>query len=168
MKLLLALPLALTLASCGGDTKTGDAKTGDAKTGDAKSSGGSTLELPKVGLKADAPAGTEVGDVIGGGVGHMVQGPGLVVNVETASETAPKTVDDAKKESEMFDGVKNLKDEKLPDGWLITFENVGGMGANYHVNTRREIDGKAITCNTMVSTPEQQNNAVNFCKSLKK
>ena len=107
-------------------------------------------------------------NVIGGGVGHMVQGPSLVVNVEVASENSPKTVDDAKKESEMYDGVKNLKDEKLADGWLITFDNVGGMGANYHVNSRREIDGKSITCNTMVSTAEQQSTAVNFCKSLKK
>jgi len=153
MKLLLALSLSLTLASCGGDTK-------PAAT--------AALDLPKVGLKADAPAGTEAGDVIGGGVGHMVQGPGLVVNVEAASDTAPKTIEDAKKESEMFDGVKNLKEEKLADGWLLTFENTGGMGANYHVNARREIGGKAFTCTTMQSTPEQSTNAVNFCKSLRK
>jgi hypothetical protein len=64
--------------------------------------------------------------------------------------------------------VKNFKEEKLPDGWLITFENVGAMGPNYHVNARREIDGKAVSCTTMQSTPEQQTNAVKFCKALKK
>jgi hypothetical protein len=99
MKLLLALPLALTLASCGGDTKIVDAKTGDAKPAT-----GMTLELPKVGLKADAPAGTKAEDAIAGGGGHTVQGPGLVVNVEAASDTAPKTADEARKASEMLEG----------------------------------------------------------------
>ena len=137
------------------------------KDGDAKPAAGNTLDLPRVGLKADAPAGTEVKDAMTGGVGHMLMGPGLVANVEVASDTRPKTVDDAKKEADMYTP-KNLKDEKLPDGWAITFDNEGGMGKNYFVNVRREIDGKAVWCETTVSTPEQQTHAVNFCKSLRK
>ena len=156
MKLLLALPLVLTLASCGGDAAKTDAKTA-----------ASPLDLPKVGLKGEAPAGTEAKDAIGGGAGHMIMGPGLVANVEVASDSRPKTADDAKKEAEMYTP-KNLKDEKLADGWAITFDNEGGMGKNFFVNVRREIDGKSIWCETTASTPEQATAALNFCKSLKK
>ena len=63
---------------------------------------------------------------------------------------------------------KNLKEEKLADGWAITFDNEGGMGKNYFVNVRREIDGKSIWCETTASQEAQQTNALNFCKSLKK
>ena len=178
MKILIALPLMLTLAACGGETKgdakktddktaaKGDAKPGDAKAADAPKAGGS-VDLPKLGLKGDAPAETEVKDAIGGGNGHMLQGPGLVVSAEIASDSRPKTVEDAKKEADMYTP-KNLKEEKLADGWAITFDNEGGMGKNYFVNVRRDIDGKAIWCSTMQSTAEQQTNALNFCKSLKK
>lgn len=147
--LLAALPLALLLAACGGGT---------AKT--------APLDLPKVGLKADAPADAKADDGILG-AGHLVTGTGLVVSVEEASESQPKTADDAKKEADMF-SPKNLKDEKLADGWMVTFDNEGGMGKSYFVNVRRDIGGKAYWCSTTVSTPEQQTNAINFCKSLKK
>jgi hypothetical protein len=173
MKILLALPLMLTLAACGGATK-GDAKKDDktvAKPGDAKPADapkGGSVDLPKLGLKGDVSGEATVSDAIGGGAGHMIQAPGLVVDASIASDSQPKTIEDAKKETEMYDGVKNLKEEKLADGWALTFENMGGMGANYHVNVRRDIDGKAIWCSTMQSTPEQQANALAFCKSLKK
>lgn len=180
MKFLLALPLALSLAACGGDTKTDAAKTDATKSGDKtatkdgaaaktddKAAAGGPLDLPKLGLKADAPAGATVGDVIGGGTGHMIQAPGLVVSVEVASETRPKTGEDAQKEADMY-SPKNAKVEKLADGWALTFDNEGGMGKNYFVNVRREIDGKSIWCETTAAEPAQQANALAFCKSLKK
>jgi hypothetical protein len=147
--LLAALPIALLLACSGG---------GAAKT--------APLDLPKLGLKADAPADSTVNDAIMGS-GHMIMGPGLVVNVSEASDTQPKTAEDAKKEAEMF-SPKNLKEEKLADGWVVTFDNEGGMGKNFFAQVRREIGGKAIWCDTTASQTEQQTNAVNFCKSLKK
>ena len=179
MKILLALPLMLTLTARGGETKgdakkddktvakPGDAKPGDVKPADAPKAGG-PLDLPKLGLKGDAPAESNAGDAIGGGVGHMVQGPGgFVATVEVASDTRPKTAEDAKKEADMYTP-KNLKDEKLADGWAITFDNEGGLGKNYFVNVRRDIDGKSIWCETTSSTPEQQASVLAFCKSLKK
>jgi hypothetical protein len=147
--LLAALPLALLIACSGG---------GAAKT--------SALDLPKLGLKADAPEGSTVNDAIMG-TGHMVMGPGLVANVAEASDSQPKTIEDAKKEAEMFTP-KNLKEEKLADGWVVTFDNEGGMGKNFFAQVRRDIGGKAIWCETTASQVEQQTNAVNFCKSLKK
>jgi hypothetical protein len=123
------------------------------------------VDLTKLGLKADAPAGTSIGDaIIGEGV--MAQGPGLVVNVEVASDTRPKTEEDAKKEAEMYTP-KNFKSEKLEDGFAVTFDNEGGMGANFFVNVRRDIGGKTYWCETTASSAEQQANALAFCKSLK-
>jgi len=145
--LLAALPLALLLACSGGAST-------------------APLDLPKLGLKADAPAGSTVNDAIIGG-GHLVMGPGLVVNVLEASDTQPKTVEDAKGEADLF-SPKNLKEEKLADGWVLTFDNEGGLGKNYFAHVRRDIGGKAIWCETTASAPEQQTGAVNFCKSLKK
>jgi hypothetical protein len=124
------------------------------------------MTLEKVGgLKIDVPAGSTVGDAVGG-KGAMIQGPDLVVSVEEASDTRPKTLEDAKKEADMYTP-KNIKEETLPDGWVLTFENEGGMGKNYFVNVRRDIGGKAYWCETTASKPEQQANAVAACKSLK-
>lgn len=163
--------VALTLPACDSksDAKSGDAKTADKKDdkkagGDAKAAAASKLELGKLPLTADAPAGTNVSDGIGG-AGVMVMGENLVVNVDVANDMSPKTLEDAKKEAEMYTP-KNIKEEKLADGYAMTFENEGGMGTNYHVNVRREIGGKAWSCTTMQSNGEQQATALAFCKSL--
>ena len=147
--LLAALPLALLLACSGG---------GAAKT--------APLDLPKLDLKGDAPAESTLMDAIGG-TGHMVAGTGLVVTVTEATDTSPKTIEEGKAEADLF-SPKNIKEEKLADGWLMTFDNEGSMGKNFFVKARRDIGGKAYICDTTVSEAAQQTNAVNFCKSLKK
>ena len=116
-------------------------------------------------LFRSVPTGTEAKDAIVGD-GMMLQGPGIVANVEVASDTRPKTLADAKKDAEMYTP-KNLKEETLPDGWALSFENEGGLGKNYWVEVRRDIGGKAIWCETTASQPEQQENALKACKSLK-
>jgi len=126
---------------------------------------GNEVALTKLGLKAEAPAGTDVKDAIVG-EGLMLQGPGLIISVEVSSDTRPKTIEDAKKDAEMYTP-KNLKEEKLADGYALAFENEGGMGKNYWVMVRREIAGKAYWCETTASQAEQQENALKACKSLK-
>ena len=176
MKIFLALPLALSLATCGGETrpavigKTGDdskSAGADPKTGELAEATTRPLDLPKLGLKAVGPAESAAGDVVGGGTGHLVQGPGLVVSVELATDTHPKTLADDKKESEMYTP-RNARDEALADGWVHTFENQGDAGKNYHVHVRRELDGKSIWCSAMVDDQAKADNALAFCKSLKK
>ncbi|MCA9688900.1 MAG: hypothetical protein R3A51_17980 [Nannocystaceae bacterium] len=178
---LLALPLVFAVACGGGDTSNNkDAKVakasveskagGDEKAadgGDAKeaAAGPSTIELGSLPLKADVPAGAKADKAIVGD-GVMIQGPGLVVTIEEASDTRPKTLDDAKKDAEMYTP-QNWKQEELADGWAVSFENTGGMGTNYFVEVRRDIGGKAYWCETTASQPEQQTNALNVCKSLK-
>ena len=138
---------------------------GDVKAPDAAPAAAGAVDITKLGLKAEAPAGTNVGDAIVG-EGVMAQGPNLVATVEVASDTRPKTEEDAKKEAEMYTP-KNFKSEKLADGWAVTFDNEGDLGANFFVQVRRDIGGKTYWCETTASSAEQQTNAVNFCKSLK-
>lgn len=158
MKLPIAVPLALSLlAACGGAPATDPAS-------DAPAAG--PVDLPKLGLKADAPAGAEVKDAMVG-EGHMVHAPGLVVNVELAPDSRPKTGEEAQKDVDMY-GPKNPRVESLADGWALTFDNEGTMGKNFFVHVRRELDGKSIWCETTAAEAVQQANALAFCKSLRK
>lgn len=123
------------------------------------------VKLEKLGLVARAPAGSSVGDAIVGD-GVMVQGPDLVATVEEAADTRPKTEADAKKNAEEL-SPKNFASETLEDGWAVTYDNESGMGPNFFVEVRRDIAGKTYWCETTASKPEQQANALAFCKSLK-
>lgn len=148
MKILFAVPLLLALA-CGGSS--------DAKP--------TAIELSKLGLKMDAPAGSTASDGMMGGV--MVTGPNLVVTVDEATDARPKVAEDAAKEADMYNPEEG-KTEKLADGFAYTFVNTGGAGKNYWVQVRREIGGKSYWCETTGSSPEQQTAALAACKSLKK
>jgi hypothetical protein len=134
--------------------------------GGKEAAAGGSVSLAKLGLKADAPDGSRVSDAVMGD-GVMIQGPNLVVTVEVASESKPKTIEDAKKDAEMF-SPQNVQTEKLADGWAFSFENKGSAGTNYFVKVRREIGGKAYWCETIASNPDQKANALKACKSLKK
>jgi hypothetical protein len=129
----------------------------------AKAAPAAGIVLAKLNLKMDGPADAQVSDMMGS---QMVQAPGLVVTVKEAGESDPKTLEDQKKDSEMYTP-KNGKEEKLADGWLYTFENTGDAGTNYWVVISRTIGGKTYRCETTASKPEQQTNAVAACKSLK-
>lgn len=144
----------------GGDEKKADAE----KAEPAKAEEGpSEVSLEQVGLKATAPSGASVKDGIGGGA--MVQAPGLVVSVDEAGDATPTTPDAAKEDADMYTPL-NWKVEELEDGYIATFENKGGAGTNYWVKAYRKLGDKGYTCETTAIAPEQQANAVEFCKSL--
>ncbi len=119
--------------------------------------------LDKLGIKAALPEGAEISDMMGD---VMVQGPNLAVMIGLAKDTSPKTLEDGQAAAEAFVPKADQKTETLSDGWVITYENTGSAGKNYFVNARRDIGGKGYECSTTGSTPEQQANAVAFCKSL--
>jgi hypothetical protein len=131
----------------------------------APAAAGGAVDLTKLGLKAEAPAGASIGDAIMG-EGVMIQGDNLMATVEVASDSKPKTEEDAKKEADVYTP-KNWKSEKLADGFAVTFDNEGDLGANFFVQVRRDIGGKSYWCETTASSAEQQANTLAFCKSLK-
>jgi len=165
-----SLSLSLSLVGCGkkdeGGKGEGPAKKATEPAPEEKKApepAGPTA-IEKLGIKATLPAGAEIGDGVAGD-GVMIQAPGLVVSIDVASEMRPATLDAAKEEADMYTP-KNIQTEELPDGWVFTFENEGGMGKNYFVQVRREIGGKAYWCDTTASQPEQATNAIAVCKSL--
>ncbi len=125
-----------------------------------------TVNLAKLGLKITTSIEVKVGaGVLGDGV--LVQGPGVVVNIELVTSSHAKTIAEAKENAEMFTP-KNLKTEKLTNGFLISYNNKGSMGENYFVNVRKTIDGKDYWCSTTANNEEFAKNAVAVCKSLTK
>ncbi len=159
------LVCALALTGCGKDDKSGGEDKGGAAKPAGKKAASGEVSLDKLGLKADAPGGSKVGDgPLGDGV--MIQGPNLVVTIEEAGDMTPADLAAAKEDADMYSPL-NWKEEKLADGWLVAFENKGGMGTNYWVKSRRTIGGKDYVCGTTASNPDQQKNAIAACKSLR-
>ncbi|HEX5059251.1 MAG TPA: hypothetical protein VFV99_07820, partial [Kofleriaceae bacterium] len=112
----------------------------------------------------EVPGSVEVGDAIMG-EGHMLQGSGIgAMQIEVAEK--PKTLDDAKSDADMY-SPKNLKDEKLADGWTLTFDNTGSMGKNFFVEVRRDINGKTYKCSTTTGDAKQAAGALAACKTLR-
>jgi hypothetical protein len=159
----LVLCLAVALTACG---KKDEDSGGEGSGGEGGGGGGTeTVELAKLGIKADVPKGSQLSELMGA---QMVQGPGVTVTIDVAKDSDPKTLEDAKKEATDTYGGKNVKEEKLADGYILTFDNKGSMGTNYFLIGRREIDGKAYKCNVTAPQDAHQKSGVAICKSLKK
>src|SRR4051812_41087197 len=110
-------------------------------------------KLAKLGLQIDVPGETTASDGIGGDKATMLSGSGIG-SLQVDIPKTPQTVDEAKADVSMY-SPKNLKTEALPDGWVLTFENKGGMGTNYWVQVRRDIGGKTYNCSTTGSDADQ-------------
>lgn len=137
----------------------------DEKGGGAASGPPAAVKLPKLGLTLDVPGKVEVGDAMLG-EGHTLQGEGVgALNVTVAK--GPQTLDEAKKEAKDY-SPKNVKDETLPDGWVLTFENKGAAGSNHWVDVFRTIDGKSYKCGTTGPDAAQAAAVVAACKTLRK
>jgi|SRR5690349_17959519 hypothetical protein len=154
----LALALSLVLAPL--------ATVSCSKSKSGGGGGGSVpLALAGLGVTAQVPEGTTADKAIVGD-GLTLQGPDLVVGVQLAGKDRAKTLAEAKDKNSMYSPT-DLKEETLPDGWALSFQNKGGMGTNYWVQVRRTIGGKTIWCDTTASSADQQANALAACKSLK-
>ncbi len=127
---------------------------------------GKVIKLAKLGIEgfaAGITADPSFTDVAGS---TIVTCGGLSVGVAAATDGDPKTIAAAQDESKAFNP-KNFKSEALADGWIVTYDNVGGGGPNFFVAARREIGGHAYSCETMLASAEQRDKAVAFCKTLK-
>jgi hypothetical protein len=97
--------------------------------------------------------------------GFVVKGPKGLVFLEEVKK--PKSSAEAKSDAEMF-SPKNYKQDKLADGYAITYDNVGGSGANYFVEVQRKIGGKAYHCSTIGKSSDEQQAVLAACKTLRK
>jgi hypothetical protein len=157
----ISIALALTAALFTGCSKKDEGGGAAGKATEAKAG---PTKLPKVGLTIDAPGKVEVSDAIMG-EGDMLMGAGVgAMTIEIAAK--PQTLEEAKSDAELYTP-KNLKEEKLADGWALTFDNTGSMGKNFFVNVRRDINGKTYTCSTTGSDAKQAAAVLAACKTLR-
>lgn len=139
-------------------------KDGGGSAGKAAESAGPT-KLPKLGLTVEVPGEATVGDGVLGD-GQSVTGENIgMMNIEVAEK--PQTLDEAKSDADMY-SPKNVKADKLADGWALSYENTGGAGANYFVEVRREIGGKTYKCSTTQGDKDRAAAVLAACKTLKK
>jgi hypothetical protein len=132
------------------------------KGGDGKPK---AVKLDQLGLSLDVPGDVRVDKAIMGD-GQMVQGSSVgAMQVEIPKEA--QTLAQAKEDAQMYTP-KNLKEETLADGWALTYENKGSMGANFFVDVRRTIDGKNYKCWVTTGESSQAANVLTACKSLRK
>jgi len=163
--------VALAVLACDTSSKTDGAELPSKQpgevVGDSKSevADAETTKLDKVGLTAMVPAGSVVSDgLTGDGVMIMGSAP---VNIGEVTAMDAKTMAAAKREAAGFKPT-NLKEEKLADGWMLSFENTGSLGTNYWLQSVRTIGGKQFKCDTTVTNNEQLAAARAVCKSLHK
>lgn len=153
--------LVLALAFAGGCKKKDDGGGG----GGGAAKAPAAVKLDKLGLQLDVPGKVEVGDAIAA-EGAMLQGSGIgAMQIEVKKEAEELAA--AKSDADMY-SPKNLKEETLPDGWVLTFENKGGMGTNYFVDVRKTIDGKHYKCGTTGGDANQAAAVLAACKTLRK
>ena len=154
--------LLITVALFAGCKNKDEGGSSAGKATEAKAAG--PTKLPKLGLSIDVPGKVEVGDAIMG-EGHMLTGPGVgAMTIEITAKA--QTIDEAKSDADLYTP-KNLKDEKLADGWALTFDNTGSMGKNFFVQVRRDINGKTYNCSTTGSDANQAAAVLAACKTLR-
>jgi hypothetical protein len=154
--------LFIALASLA--TTTACSKKDGGSAGKSAESAGPT-KLPKLGLTVNVPGEATVGDGVMGD-GQSVTGEDIgMMNIEVAEK--PVTLEEAKSDADMYTP-KNVKADKLADGWSLSFDNTGGAGANYFVEVRREIGGKTYKCSTMQGDKDRAAAVLAACKTLKK
>jgi len=155
---ILTILAVLVIAACGGKKDDNAPASNKVAAG-----GGGATKLDKLGGLTIEFSGTV--DKAIGGDGVMIQGDNGVVTVEEVK--TPKKIEDAKSDADMY-SPKNYKEEKLADGYALTYENSGSMGANFFVDVQRTIAGKTYHCSTTGSSADQQQAVLAACKSLKK
>ena len=165
ISILVAVSLLLGFAAC--ESKKEDSgKKEEKKEEAAPESKKETITLEKLdGLKIDVAEGTTPSEM-GGSV--MIISMEESLDVKAASDLDPKSLEDAKKEATDTYQAKELVEEKLDDGWALSFQNTGSMGDNFFTWVRRTIDGKDYFCQTSVAHKTLRDGALTACKSLKK
>jgi len=119
--------------------------------------------------KVDQVGGLTI-DFVGGidkvmGDEYVVKGPKGAVFLEPVAQ--PKRIAEAKSDADGM-SAKNYKQDKLADGYAITYDNVGTAGPNYFVEVQRTIAKKVYHCSTIGRSSDEQQAVLAACKTLRK
>lgn len=157
---------AATLAAPACSKKDGGTGTASgAKATDDKPAGGAATKLAKLDNLTIEAGESQISDGMSANSVMLIGGDVGALTVEAVA--TPKSEADVKSDADAFTP-KNYKVEKLADGYIVTYDNTGSMGATYFVDSQRAIGGKTYHCSTAASKSDQQAAAIAACKSLKK
>jgi hypothetical protein len=125
-------------------------------------------ELPLKGVVAGDAKGIKIDPLEMHNLGAVGANGGFVAHVRKAESWDPATQADAEAEILRQYTGKNIKFEKLPDGWIVTFDNTSkdGSSKNFWVSSRRTLGGADYVCDAMERTPELRASVAAFCKTL--
>ncbi len=123
------------------------------------------LPLPQLDLRVDAPRDAEVREALVG-EGLTIHAEELNVRVELSGPQTPATLAEARAEAQLF-APTELRETRLSDGWILTFESETAMGPSYWVQLRRDVGGRAIWCTSTSSSEARQLAALDLCSSLR-
>jgi hypothetical protein len=139
----------------GVDNKPSEDKSGTAKIAPAK--------IEKLKLQLDLPGEAEItwNETLGTEINaNGIQRMYVIDAVSSMSL-------DKKKSSIAVMKPQNIKSEKLPDGWWITFESTVGDHA-YVVELQRTFESKSYLCGLIAFTPEEQAAVLAACRTLRR
>ena len=153
-----AVVIGLVLAGGCGKSDKDKAAGGGGGGGGGGGKGAKPYQL-KIGPTVDLPSDVDTSSE------SMLTGPSIgAMTIDEAS--TKQTLDEAKADADMY-SPKNVKGEALPDGWVLTFDNSGEMGASFFLQVQRDIGGKTFKCSTTQPNGERINAVLAVCKSLR-
>lgn len=156
-----ALIAGLALTGCGSKKKNEGGGGGAAgQGGGGKAAGGTKpYKFATLGITGDLPTDVDTSSE------EMLVGPSIgAMGLSEAS--TKRTLDEAKQEAQDY-SPQNVKGEALPDGWVLTYDNKGELGANFFLEVQRDIGGKTIRCSTTQPNNERIGAVLAVCKSLR-
>lgn len=154
-----ALVAGLSITGCGKSKKDEGGGGGAKASGGAKAGKTKEYKFAKLGITADLPNDVETDGE------PLLMGPSIgAMTVDEKSEK--QTLDQAKEDAQMY-SPQNVKGEALPDGWVLTFDNKGEMGASFFLQVQRDIGGKTISCTTTQPNGDRIGAVLAVCKSLR-
>jgi hypothetical protein len=123
-----------------------------------------TIPIAALGLKVEAPAGTTIETDPDHEHSVAVEEKDFSFRVGAAGDADPKTVEDALARSVLKP--KNVKVDKLADGWIATYDLDLGDKVRYLFTAYRTIGGRGVVCDGGDDVAARLALAVAGCKSL--
>ncbi len=168
-RLLVGLMTVAMLAACPKEGGAPAAGGSAAKPEAAKPSANKTYNIDGLKLAFELPSSVEVSDPLEMLGSYTYRVGGAVVQIMAVKEdslSAAHSLDEAKKEAEMFEDVKVTKADKTADGWRVEYNHNSGTGRDFKVSIRRAFGGAEFNCEASGGDVAKVTAAAKACEAI--
>lgn len=169
-RLLVGLMTVAMLAACPKDGGAPAAGGSAGKPEAAKpASANKAYKIDGLKLAFELPSGVEVSDPIEMMGSYTYRVGGAVVQIMAVKEdslSAAHSLDEAKKEAEMFEDVKVTKADKTADGWRVEYNHNSVTGRDFKVSIRRAFGGAEFNCEASGGDAAKVAAAAKACEAI--